>query len=49
MANFVHFDAVVHYDLLWNPNRLEQREGRVDRFGRQPAKAGTSAWKTQAS
>jgi hypothetical protein len=27
------FDAVVHYDLPWNPNRLEQREGRVDRFG----------------
>jgi superfamily II DNA or RNA helicase len=28
-----YFDAVVHYDLPWNPNRLEQREGRVDRFG----------------
>ena len=28
-----HFNAVVHYDLPWNPNRLEQREGRVDRFG----------------
>src|SRR3984893_17552974 len=27
------FDAVVHYELPWNPNRLEQREGRVDRFG----------------
>jgi hypothetical protein len=27
------FDSVVHYDLPWNPNRLEQREGRVDRFG----------------
>ena len=27
------FDAVIHYDLPWNPNRLEQREGRVDRFG----------------
>jgi superfamily II DNA or RNA helicase len=31
-----HFTAVIHYDLPWNPNRLEQREGRVDRFG-QPA------------
>lgn len=28
-----YFDAVVHYDLPWNPNRLEQRDGRVDRFG----------------
>jgi superfamily II DNA or RNA helicase len=28
-----HFNAVLHYDLPWNPNRLEQREGRVDRFG----------------
>lgn len=32
-----HFDAVVHYDLSWNPTRHEQREGRVDRFG-QPSK-----------
>ena len=30
------FNAVIHYDLPWNPNRLEQREGRVDRYG-QPA------------
>ena len=28
-----NFDAVVHYDLSWNPTRHEQREGRVDRFG----------------
>ncbi|NCC83722.1 MAG: DEAD/DEAH box helicase [Clostridia bacterium] len=27
------FNAVVHYDLSWNPTRHEQREGRVDRFG----------------
>ena len=31
------FNAVLHYDLCWNPTRHEQREGRVDRFGqRQP-------------
>ncbi len=28
-----YFTAIIHYDLPWNPNRLEQREGRVDRFG----------------
>jgi superfamily II DNA/RNA helicase len=28
-----HFNAALHYDLPWNPNRLEQREGRVDRYG----------------
>lgn len=27
------YQAVVHYDLAWNPTRHEQREGRVDRFG----------------
>lgn len=27
------FDAVIHYDLSWNPTRHEQREGRIDRFG----------------
>lgn len=28
-----HFNAVLHYDLSWNPTRHEQREGRVDRYG----------------
>jgi len=33
-VNLQHcFNCVIHYDLPWNPNRLEQREGRVDRFG----------------
>ena len=27
------FDAVIHYDLSWNPTRHQQREGRIDRFG----------------
>lgn len=27
------FDAVIHYDLSWNPTRHQQRDGRVDRFG----------------
>jgi hypothetical protein len=27
------FDAIVHYDLSWNPTRHEQREGRIDRYG----------------
>lgn len=33
-----HFDAVVHYDLSWNPTRHEQREGRVDRYGQETKK-----------
>jgi superfamily II DNA or RNA helicase len=33
-VNLQHiFNAVVHYDLAWNPTRHEQREGRVDRYG----------------
>lgn len=32
-----YFNAVVHYDLPWNPNRLWQREGRIDRFGQPSA------------
>jgi SNF2 family DNA or RNA helicase len=34
--NLQHASAqVIHYELPWNPNRLEQRNGRVDRFGQQ--------------
>lgn len=29
------FSATLHYDLPWNPNRLEQRDGRVDRYGQE--------------
>ena len=38
-----HFNAVLHYDLAWNPTRHEQREGRVDRFGQdEAARSGSS-------
>ncbi|WP_460038736.1 helicase-related protein [Thermaerobacter litoralis] len=36
------FNAVLHYDLPWNPNRLEQREGRVDRYGQPSPKVPTA-------
>jgi len=36
-----HFDAVLHYDLSWNPTRHEQREGRVDRYGQPQDKVRT--------
>jgi superfamily II DNA or RNA helicase len=32
------FNAVIHYDLSWNPTRHEQREGRVDRYGQSAEK-----------
>src|SRR5262245_34778993 len=32
------FDAVIHYDLSWNPTRHVQREGRVDRDGQEKPK-----------
>ena len=37
--NLQHAAAqVIHYELPWNPNRLEQRNGRVDRFGQRKEK-----------
>ncbi|MGI6401833.1 MAG: helicase-related protein [Thermoguttaceae bacterium] len=35
------FNAVVHYDLSWNPTRHEQREGRVNRFGQRSPEVRT--------
>jgi superfamily II DNA or RNA helicase len=28
-----HCRRVIHFELPWNPNRLEQRNGRIDRYG----------------
>ena len=39
-----HFDAVLHYDLAWNPTRHEQREGRVDRFGQEKPEVRVVTW-----
>ena len=39
-----HFDAVLHYDLAWNPTRHEQREGRVDRFGQGKSEVRVITW-----
>lgn len=36
--DFEHCAAVVNYDLPWNPMRVEQRIGRVDRIGQQADK-----------
>ncbi|MEH1861622.1 MAG: helicase-related protein [Nostoc sp.] len=36
-----HFSAVIHYDLPWNPNRLEQWEGRIDRYGQTASQVKT--------
>ncbi len=38
------FNAVVHYDLSWNPTRHEQREGRVDRFGQSMPEVRVITW-----
>lgn len=34
------FNCIIHYDLPWNPNRMEQRNGRIDRFGQTEKEVG---------
>lgn len=36
--DFQFCDAIINYDLPWNPMRVEQRIGRVDRYGQQSDK-----------
>lgn len=36
LQNYCH--RVLHWEIPWNPNRLEQRNGRVDRHGQSAAK-----------
>ena len=32
-----HCHYLVHFELPWNPNRMEQRNGRIDRYGQKKA------------
>jgi superfamily II DNA or RNA helicase len=32
-----HCNLLIHYEIPWNPNRMEQRNGRVDRHGQRAA------------
>lgn len=33
-----HCSRLIHYEIPWNPNRMEQRNGRIDRHGQRDAK-----------
>jgi SNF2 family DNA or RNA helicase len=32
-----HCSRLIHYEIPWNPNRMEQRNGRIDRHGQKAA------------
>src|SRR5579884_1571057 len=37
-----HCHRLVHYEIPWNPNRLEQRNGRIDRHGQRASEVNIS-------
>ena len=52
LQNYCH--RVLHWEIPWNPNRLEQRNGRVDRHGQKAAKVEIThfvprGWDAQSS
>ncbi len=38
-------DAIINYDLPWNPMRVEQRIGRIDRFGQEAEAVAVASFK----
>ena len=37
-----HCSRLIHYEIPWNPNRMEQRNGRIDRHGQKAERRSTS-------
>ena len=44
-----HCHRLVHYEIPWNPNRMEQRNGRVDRHGQRAARYSSITSRPPAS
>ena len=49
-----HCSRLIHYEIPWNPNRLEQRNGRIDRHGQHAAQVEIfhfvgAGWQQQGS
>ncbi len=39
-----HCSRLLHYEIPWNPNRLEQRNGRIDRHGQRAPEVNRANW-----
>ena len=47
--DFQFCDAIVNYDLPWNPMRVEQRIGRIDRFGQREPQVVVASFFAEAT
>ena len=44
-----HCSRLIHFEIPWNPNRMEQRNGRIDRHGQKAKEVASTTSSARAT